>query len=350
LADSLDVSTAKVLMKGRSLQLRPLEARIEESSLRGNATVELPAASDQAKAPVRLVVDLRAERLDVGKLMKPASDAATEKSWFGKLLDRRAETPSAVALPWHVEGKLALESLTIQGVEFSGVTSKGVWDDGQLSLNQFAAELAGGRVAGNLAIRWSERVEPGQSRRPAAGGAIGFDLAAEYTHVDAQQLVEPFPDLSGQYAGQLGGHLRLSGTGDSWEQVENNLAGSGEINGRNVWLANWQLPPAASVRPESAAPRQARFAELTAKFTVGSEGVTLSQAEGVVAGEAGNPARGMRIHASGTIGFDRAVRVVAEERDGRQQAVAEFHWTGSLSSPKLESSASLARNAAGAER
>jgi hypothetical protein len=175
---------------------------------------------------------------------------------------------------------------------------------------------------------------------------LGIELSAEFSRVDAQRLTEHMPDLAGQFAGLLGGTVRVSGSGATWDQVGRTTTGEAEILGRNVVLAKWQLPPSPSARVEAGGHRSAHFAQAAAKLVVSSHGINVEQFDGTPAPELGNPARAGRVHASGTIGFDRRIEITAEERDARQESLLEYRWAGSLPAPQLQPPASLARNAA----
>ena len=344
----MEITSARVQMKNRTAVLRPLTGRLHESAVRGATTVLLPGADRQqarelraGASAVKVSFDLQADEVNLDRLA--AAPAPEKQSWLAGLLNRPQAAPgaagseAATGVPLEAAGKVKVDRVVFRGVEITGMSAGVGWEGGEFRLKDFSAALAGGRLSGSLLIR-----PPGRT----ASAAASLNVSAAFRRVDVQQLADRLPEFASQYGGQLSGKIELHGSGASWEQVWKGLAGAGEVAGTNVVLAKWELPALPHLRPEmSAGQRVAQFTEASLKFEVAEQAISIVQFSGSPVAEASGVARGSRVSATGTIGFDKALQIAAANQPEGAQGATEFRWTGSVLSPQLEDAAALARNA-----
>jgi len=337
LEEPLEIASARIQLKERTLLVHPFVGKLLRSEVRGSATIQL--ASLVRARPPHLDFDLQAEVLDFDNL---AGEQAAEKpSWLSALMPSPSSSARPPALQIVAAGKLKAGRVRVQGFEFTALSAAADWNDGAFRLTGVSATLADGRVNGSMALR-----STGNSTTSPAS----VEISATFRRVHAERLAESFPELVDQFEGELSGKLELRGSGVGWPQVWEGLAGGGEIVATNLTLHRWESPASLQrARDDLAAERGiAEFAEAKAKFEVADRIITLVQFEGTPEGRSNEERAGPFLQASGTIGFNKSVQIVGLERKDRQSAATEYRWTGTLTAPKLEESASLARNTSAA--
>ncbi|MSO20115.1 MAG: AsmA family protein [Acidobacteria bacterium] len=346
----LELTSARVQFRNRTMQMRSLAGKIGDTALRGVATLSLPAPVSLSEPvplpPIAITFNLETDELHLDSAAKPLP--ASERSWLSALFNRNKPVSHRAFPPLAAVGKLKAARILYAGLEFTNATGSAKWDGGALTLSQVRAGLADGEVQGEGVFRLSD-------------APFAIDLSTKFQRVNAEALADRFPEWRGQFAGHLNGELLLKGSGDNWEQVQRELQGAGELSGKEITVRRWPLqrgpsavsPSAVSVVATAPAPvpdakalpAAAEFAEFKASFQIAKQSVQINEFAATAASRDAVRRVADVYRATGTIGFDHAVNLTVESlSEGRKEGLAQ-QWVGALSDLRLVEAIPVNRNA-----
>ena len=192
--------TAKVSEESRTFRVRDLQLTVGKSDLAG----ELALALDGRP---RLSGRLTSRRLDLADLVPGPATAEAPGRVFPD-----ASLPVAALRAFDAQISLAAERLRTRAVGLEYVALAATLRDGRLSVSPLRARLAGGAVAGDLAL------DAGQT--PAR-----LTTRLEARQVDAGRLLEEVGPKNVLSGGKTDATLELSGRGETLRAVLGGLEG-----------------------------------------------------------------------------------------------------------------------------
>jgi AsmA protein len=209
----------------KSAHLTGLDARIDDSTLRGNAAVTNLTTG-------ALGFDLSIDQIDLDRYLgtapKPAKTAAQPAPTAQG--QQPTELPTGALKTLQLNGKLAIGSATIYGMKVSQVEVGLVADGGVLHIKPATAELYGGTSTGDITI-------DAHSTVPVA------DLNENLAGIDVQSLLTDFAKLS-RVSGRGNVTVNVTGHGNTTAALTGSLDGhaamnltNGAIQGINLWSA-----------------------------------------------------------------------------------------------------------------
>jgi AsmA protein len=162
------------------IQVKPFEARFDDSRLVGQALVRDPAqpAAD---------FDFELDRLDVDRYLPPPSEAEDEAPEGD---GEEARIPTEPLRRLDLDGEVRVGALTVSGADMEDITVKVTAKDGNIRLNPLTANLYGGQYEGDI-------------RLDATGEKLGVTVNERLQGIQAQPLLR-----------DLAGFARLIGQGD----------------------------------------------------------------------------------------------------------------------------------------
>jgi AsmA protein len=204
-----------------SARLANLDARIADSTLRGNAAVTNLTTG-------AMTFDLAIDHIDLDRYL-PAKSAKTPAP------SQAAQTPptqlpTGALKTLQLNGKLAIGSATVYGLKLSQVEIGLAADGGVLHVRPAAAKLYGGTSTGTVTL-------------DAHGAVPELHLDESLTGVDVQPLLEDFAKLN-RVSGRGNVTLNVTARGNTTTALLGSLDGratanltNGAINGLDLWSA-----------------------------------------------------------------------------------------------------------------
>lgn len=235
---SLDVTTSpgarSIPLSGRATleyradiaHLSNLDAKIDDSTLRGNAAVTNLATGAMS-------FDLSIDRIDLDRYLpaKP-SKAAAQPAPPARAPQGESPTelPTSALKTLQLHGKLAIGNATIYGMKLSQVQVGLSADGGVLHVNPAAARLYSGSSTGNVTL-------------DAHGAVPVLHLDESLTGIDVQPLLEDFAKLN-RISGRGNVTLNVTAQGNTTAAMLSSLDGhaaanltNGAIDGLDLWSA-----------------------------------------------------------------------------------------------------------------
>jgi AsmA protein len=209
-----------------SAQLSGLEAKIDDSTLRGNAAV-----TNLTTGAMRF--DLSIDHIDLDRYLpaKPAKAAAQPPPRAGATQGQQpTELPTSALKTLQLDGKLAIGSATVYGMKLSQVKVGLSADGGVLRINPATAQLYGGSSTGVVTLDAREAVPV-------------LHLDESLTGVEVQPLLQDFAKLD-RVSGRGNVTMSVTAQGNTTTAMLGALDGraavdltNGAINGLDLWSA-----------------------------------------------------------------------------------------------------------------
>ena len=201
--------------------LSSLDARIDDSTLRGNAAVTNLATGAMS-------LDLSVDHIDLDRYLpasKPSKAAAAPAQ-----SQSPAELPTSALKSLEMSGKLAIGSATVYGMKLSQVHVGLAADGGVLHIDPMNAALYGGTSTGKVTL-------------DAHGTVPVLHLAETLSGISVQPLLEDFAKLN-RVSGRGNVALDVTARGKTTAAMLASLGGraaanlaNGAINGLDLWTA-----------------------------------------------------------------------------------------------------------------
>jgi hypothetical protein len=275
--------------------------------------------------------DLAADRLDTGDfyawLGEPARPSLLQRMlpFGGSSSASEIRKDRANALQeMHARGRLRVTALAFSPLQVERIDAATVIDGPSLTLHQGRANLAGGQITGDLAVRLSD--EPSYS----------FD--GQFARVDLSDFAESVA-LPGRLEGLASGELEISARGADRAALAASLQGDGRLRARETSLGQFALAPVISETPiDSISNIEPRRFALTTSFHLGDGRVRLDEFLLARPGE--------RTEVTGTVDFAGRLDLHVQSSPRRTASLAQAGsvpaidlWTiaGTLDSPHVVS-------------
>jgi AsmA protein len=223
----------------KSAHLTGLDARIDDSTVRGNAAVTNLTTG-------ALGFDLSIDRMDLDRYLGTTPKSA--KAPTPSAPSQPTQLPTAALKTLQLNGRLAIGSATVYGMKVSQVEVGLAADGGVLHIKPAAAALYGGTSTGDITV-------------DAHGAVPVLDLNESLAGIDVQPLLTDFAKLN-RVSGRGNITINVTAHGNTTTALIGSLDGhaavniaSGAIQGINLWsainsavaLVQRQSPPASSV-------------------------------------------------------------------------------------------------------
>jgi AsmA protein len=209
----------------KSAQLTGLEARIDDSTVRGSAAVTNLTTG-------ALGFDLSIDRIDLDRYLGGAPKTAEAAAQPAPTAPGQppTELPTGALKTLQLNGKLAIGSATIYGLKVSQVAVGLAADGGVLHIKPAAAELYGGTSNGDITV-------------DAHGTVPVLDLNENLAGIAVQPLLTDFAKLS-RVSGRGNVTINVTAHGNTTSALTSSLDGhaamnltTGAIQGINLWSA-----------------------------------------------------------------------------------------------------------------
>ena len=206
-----------------SAHLTGLDARIDDSTVRGNAAVTNLTTG-------ALGFDLSIDRMDLDRYLgaAPKSANTSEQPPPTAPGQQPTELPTSALKTLQLNGKLAIGSATVYGMKLSQVEVGLAADGGVLHIKPAMAELYGGTSTGDITL-------DAHSTVPV------LDLAENLAGIDVQPLLTDFAKL-GRVSGRGNITINVTAHGNTSPALTASLDGhaamnitKGAIQGMNLW-------------------------------------------------------------------------------------------------------------------
>jgi AsmA protein len=220
--------TAALEYDAKSARLSSLDARIDDSTLRGNAAV-----TDLRTGAMSF--DLAIDKIDLDRYLTPAtksSKAAVQPAAApaGGQSAGQTELPTSALKTLQLHGKLAIGAATVYGMRLSQIDVGITADAGVLHIAPAAAKLYGGSSTGNVTL-------------DARGTVPLLHLDESLASIDVQPLLVDFAKFS-RISGRGNVTLNVTAQGNTTAALMSSLSGhatanltNGAIQGIDVWSA-----------------------------------------------------------------------------------------------------------------
>ncbi len=202
--------------------LSHLDARIGDSTLRGNAAVTNLTTGAMS-------FDLSIDHIDLDRYL-PASKSSKAAAAPAAQSQQPTELPTSALKTLQLNGRLAIGSATVYGMKLSQVQVGLSADGGVLHINPANAALYGGTSAGNVTL-------------DAHGTVPVLHLAESLSGIDVQPLLEGFAKTN-RVSGRGNVTLDVTARGNTTSAMLASLGGraaanlaNGAINGLDLWSA-----------------------------------------------------------------------------------------------------------------
>ncbi|HUA22579.1 MAG TPA: AsmA family protein [Steroidobacteraceae bacterium] len=205
-----------------SAHLTGLDAKIDDSTVRGNAAVTNMTTG-------ALGFDLSIDRMDLDRYL-PRSPKTAQRPAPSAQGQQPTQLPTAALKTLQVKGRLAIGSATVYGMKVSQVDVGLTADNGVLHVKPAAAALYGGTSTGDITV-------------DARGAAPVLDLDESLAGIEMQPLLTDFAKLS-RVSGRGNVTVNVTAHGNTTAALISTLDGhatvniaSGAIQGINLWGA-----------------------------------------------------------------------------------------------------------------
>ena len=232
---SLNVTTASgarpIVLSGnatlqydaKSAHLTGLDAKVDDSTVRGNAAVTNLTTG-------ALGFDLSIDRMDLDRYLGSPKSAKAAQPASAAQGQQPAELPTAALKTLQLQGKLAIGSATVYGMKVSQVEVGLAADNGVLHVKPASAELYGGSSTGDITV-------------DAHGTVPTLDLNENLAGIEVQPLLTDFAKLS-RVSGRGNIMVNITAHGNTTPALIGSLDGhvamnitNGAIQGINLWSA-----------------------------------------------------------------------------------------------------------------
>jgi len=209
----------------KSAHLSGLDARIDDSTVRGNAAVTNLTTG-------ALEFDLSIDRMDLDRYLStaPKSVRTAEQPAPTVPGQQPTELPTGALKTLQLNGRLAIGSATVYGMKLSQLEVGLTADGGVLHIKPAAAELYGGTSTGDITV-------DARSTVPV------LDLDENLTGIEVQPLLTDFAKLS-RVSGRGNVTINVTAHGNTSTALIGSLDGhaamnitNGAIQGINLWSA-----------------------------------------------------------------------------------------------------------------
>jgi AsmA protein len=208
-----------------SAHLSGLDARIDDSTVRGNAAVTnlTTGAAD---------FDVSIDQMDLDRYLSSTAKSASAAPPAATSAQSQQPTqlPTSALKTLQLNGKLAIGSATVYGMKLSQVEVGLAADGGVLHLRPATAKLYGGTSTGDITL-------------DAHGSVPALDLDENLAGIEVQPLLTDFAKLS-RVAGRGDVTINVTARGDTTTALIGSLDGhaafnltNGAIQGVNLWSA-----------------------------------------------------------------------------------------------------------------
>ena len=205
-----------------SAHLTGLDAKIDDSTVRGNAAVTNMTTG-------ALGFDLSIDRMDLDRYL-PRSPKTAQRPAPSAQGQQPTQLPTAALKTLQVKGRLAIGSATVYGMKVSQVDVGLTADNGVLHVKPAAAALYGGTSTGDITV-------------DARGAVPVLDLDESLAGIEMQPLLTDFAKLS-RVSGRGNVTVNVTAHGNTTAALISTLDGhaavniaSGAIQGINLWGA-----------------------------------------------------------------------------------------------------------------
>jgi len=243
---------ATAAVKATAIELSDVNIKLDDTTFQGTLAVPLTESGAYR-------MDLRADRIDLGRYMEPASDAPEAQAEDTVPV----EIPAELIRPLKARGNLTVDAASFGEIEFSSVRLGLDIGGGRLRLHPISAQLFGGSYSGDVRIDASGAT-PTLSVNEKIDGVNLANLAAAMFEQD-------------NITGTIGGVFNLSGRGEDMGAIQRSLSGNmsielldGTYEGTDVWyeLRNARAKFKKEEPPEPELPARTKFSSVTATGVV----------------------------------------------------------------------------------
>ena len=220
--------TATLEYDAKTAHLTGLEARIDDSTLRGNAAVTNLTTGAMS-------FDLSIDRIDLDRYLGPANKSAQPgaapagQAAAGRSA-QQTELPTSALKTLQLNGKLAIGNATIYGMKLSQVKVGLAADGGLLHIAPATAMLYGGNSRGTVTV-------------DARGSVPILQLDENLSSIDVQHLLTDFAKMN-RVSGRGNVTLNITAHGNTTAALTSSLGGhaaanlaNGAIQGIDLWSA-----------------------------------------------------------------------------------------------------------------
>lgn len=211
---------------GKAAHLSGLDARIDDSTLRGNAAVTNLTTGAMS-------FDLSIDHIDLDRYLpasKSSKAGAPAPQPAAAQSQQPTELPTSALKTLQMNGKLAIGAATLYGMKLSQVELGLAADRGVLRINPAAAKLYHGTSMGNVTL-------------DAHGAVPVLHLDEKLSGIDVQPLLTDFAKLN-RVSGRGNVTLNVTARGNTTTAMRSSLNGhaaaslaNGAINGLDLWSA-----------------------------------------------------------------------------------------------------------------
>jgi AsmA protein len=206
----------------KSAHLTGLDAKIDDSTVRGNAAVTNMTTG-------ALGFDLSIDRMDLDRYL-PKTPKTAQQPAPSAQGQQPTQLPTAALKTLQVKGKLAIGSATVYGMKVSQVEVGLTADNGMLHVKPAAAALYGGTSTGDITV-------------DARGAVPLLELNENLAGIEIQPLMTDFAKMS-RVSGRGNVTVNVTAHGNTTPALISTLDGhaavniaSGAIQGINLWGA-----------------------------------------------------------------------------------------------------------------
>jgi len=246
------VIDATAAVKATAIELSDVNIELDDTTFRGALAVPLTETGAYQ-------MDLKADRIDLGRYMEPSSDEAASEDTETVPV----EIPSELIAPLKARGSLAIAAATLDAIEFKNVELGLNIGGGRLRLHPISADLFGGNYSGDVRIDVSGTT-PSLSLDEKIEGVNLADLAAAMFEQD-------------NITGTIAGAFKLGGRGEDTAAILQSLGGNmsfelvdGTYEGTDIWyeLRRARAKLRQEVPPKPELPARTKFSSVTASGVV----------------------------------------------------------------------------------
>ena len=214
--------SATLEYNAKTAHLSGLDARIDDSTLRGNAAVTNLTTG-------AMNFDLSIDQIDLDRYLSPASKSAA-RAPAAKQTQQATELPTSALKTLQLNGKLDIGKATIYGMKLSQVAVGLAADGGVLHISPAAAKLYDGTSTGDITL-------------DAHGSVPVLHLDESLSGINVQPLLMDFAKLN-RVSGRGNVSMNITAHGNTTAALISSLDGhaalnlaNGAIQGLDLWSA-----------------------------------------------------------------------------------------------------------------
>jgi len=319
--------TATLEYDAKTAHLTGLEARIDDSTLRGNAAVTNLTTGAMS-------FDLSIDRIDLDRYLGPANKSAQPgaapagQAAAGRSA-RQTELPTSALKTLQLNGKLAIGNATIYGMKLSQVKVGLAADGGLLHIAPATAMLYGGNSRGTVTV-------------DARGSVPILQLDENLSSIDVQHLLTDFAKMN-RVSGRGNVTLNITAHGNTTAALTSSLGGhaaanlaNGAIQGIDLWSA---INSAVALAQRQAMPsrgggNRTRFDSFKASADL-TNGVATTKDLDISSGDLRVTGQGTTNLVSGAIGYHLNATLLKGPGTGGTLADIPLLVGGTMKSPSV---------------